>query len=147
MMENDTHEIFDGDKLNICFLELARFDNYLKKGSDLREQWCWIFNNLSTFVERPKNLDSSFDEVIKDADTSKLSANQRKSYMEARKLSEHERLVVYEGGYEIGMMEGMEKGTQQRNAEIAKNLLAMHMSPNDIAKATGLTEEQILALK
>lgn len=67
--------------------------------------------------------------------------------MEARKLSEHERLVVYEGGYEIGMMEGMEKGTQQRNAEIAKNLLAMHMSPNDIAKATGLTEEQILALK
>lgn len=138
---------FDGDKLNYCFLELQRFDNYLDKNADLKKQWCWIFNNLSTFVERPKNLDSSFDEVIKDADTSKLSANQRKSYMEARKLSEHERLVVYEGGYEIGMMEGMEKGTQQRNAEIAKNLLAMHMSPNDIAKATGLTEEQILALK
>ena len=139
MMENDTHEIFDGDKLNICFLELARFDNYLKNGSDLREQWCWIFNNLSTFVERPKNLDRSFDEVIKDADTSKLSAEQKKSYMEARKLSEHERLVVYEGGIEIGI--------QQRNVEIAKNLLALGVVPATISKATGLTEEQILALK
>lgn len=67
--------------------------------------------------------------------------------MKALELNERERQVVYEGGYEIGMMEGMEKGTQQRNAEITKNLLAMHMSPNDIAKATGLTEEQILALK
>ena len=143
MMENDTHEIFDGDKLNICFLELARFDNYLKKGSDLREQWCWIFNNLSTFVERPKNLDSSFDEVIKDADTSKLSANQRKSYMEARKLSEHERLVVYEGGIEIGRREGIEKSKK----EIAQNLLSLDVSPATISKATGLSEAEITSLK
>ena len=147
MLENETHEPFDGDKLNYCFLELQRFDNYLDKNADLKKQWCWIFNNLATFVERPANLDSSFDAIIKDADTSILTADQQKDYMKALELNERERQVVYEGGYEIGMMEGMEKGTQQRNAEIAKNLLAMHMSPNDIAKATGLTEEQILALK
>ena len=147
MLDNETHEPFDGDKLNYCFLELQRFDNYLDKNADLKKQWCWIFNNLATFVERPANLDSSFDAIIKDADTSILTADQQKDYMKALELNERERQVVYEGGYEIGMMEGMEKGTQQRNAEIAKNLLAMHMSPNDIAKATGLTEEQILALK
>ena len=48
MLEKGTYEVFDGDKLNICFLELERFDNYLEKNSDLKEQWCWIFNNLAT---------------------------------------------------------------------------------------------------
>ena len=35
--------------LNICFLELERFDNYLDKNTDLKKQWCWIFNNLATY--------------------------------------------------------------------------------------------------
>ena len=109
----------------------------------MREQWCWIFNNLSTFVERPKNLDSSFDDVIKDADTSKLSAEQKKSYMEARKLSEHERLGVYEGGIEIGRREGIEKSKK----EIAQNLLSLDVSPATISKATGLSEAEITSLK
>ena len=66
--------------------------------------------------------------------------------MEARKLSEHERLVVYEGGYEIGMMEGMEKGTQQRNAEIARKLLSDGFSVEKVAEYTGLSAEEIAAL-
>ena len=143
MMENDTHEVFDGDKLNICFLELKRFGNYLKPGSDLREQWCWIFNNLANFAERPQNLDSSFDDVIRDAETRKLSEKQKKNYMKALELNERDRLVIYEGGYNRGVEDGMEKG----RAEIARNLLAMQMPASDIAKATGLSEEQILALK
>ena len=49
MRERETHEVFDGDKLGICFLELNRFDDYLDKDSDLKRQWCWIFNNLSNY--------------------------------------------------------------------------------------------------
>ena len=93
-------------------------------------------------MERPKNLDSSFDDVIRDAETSKLSAEQKKSYMEARKLSEHERLVVYEGGYEMGMLDG----AQKRNAEIARNLLADGIPAEQVARWTGLSEEEIAKL-
>lgn len=147
MLENDTHEPFDGDKLNFCFLELQRFDNYLDKNADLKKQWCWIFNNLATFVERPSNLDSSFDSIIEDADTSTLTTDQREEYMKALELNERERTVIYEGGIEIGRLEGMEKGIQQRSIEIAKTLLADGIPVEQIVKWTGLTEEQVLALK
>ena len=46
-------------------------------------------------------------------------------------------------GYEQGVIEG----TKQRNMEIAKKLLNMNMSIEDISKATTLSIEEIKALK
>ena len=90
-------------------------------------------------MERPKNLDSSFDDVIRDAETRKLSEKQKKNYMKALELNERDRTVIFEGGYE----RGMEKG----KADIAKTLLADGIPVEQIVKWTGLTEEQVLALK
>ena len=165
MLEQQTHEVFDGDKLNICFLELRRFDNYLDKDADLRKQWCWIFNNLAIFVERPEHLDPSFDAIIKDAETRKLSTEQKIQYMEALHLNERERTVVYEGGYiigkEDGLAEGLERGLQQGReeglqqgreekaeaiAQVARNMLSMGLAVDVVAQATGLTKEQLEAL-
>ena len=155
MLERETHEVFDGDKLNICFLELRRFDNYLDKNADLRKQWCWIFENLSTFAIRPDNLDSSFDDIIKDAGTCKLTTKQKIEYMEALHLNERERLVVYEGGYQLGKADGIAEGRAEGEAQgkaeamvtIARNLLSMGMPIADIAKVTGLSEEAVGDLK
>lgn len=155
MMETETHEVFDGDKLNICFLELDRFDNYLDKNADLKKQWCWIFNNLSTFVWRPEHLDSSFDDIIDDARTRYLSTQEKQQYMDALQLSERERKVIYEGGIIVGREEGLEEGLAKGREEgrmegqievktaIARNLLSMGMSIADIVKATGLPEEEV----
>ena len=41
-------------------------------------------------------------------------------------------------GMEIGMKEGMEKGMNQKALEIAKNMLAMGLSAEQVAKATQL---------
>ena len=67
--------------------------------------------------------------------------------MKALELNERERTVIYEGGIEIGRLEGMEKGIQQRSIEIAKTLLADGIPVEQIVKWTGLTEEQVLALR
>ena len=151
MLERETHKVFDGDKLSICFLELNRFDNYLDKDSDLKRQWCWIFNNLSNFAVRPEHLDPSFDDIIKDAGTQKLSTEQKIKYMEALHLNERERLVIHEGGIIIGREEGKAEGIAigkaEGIAEVARNLLKMGMPVEDIAKATSLSEEEINALR
>lgn len=147
MKETETGEVFDGDKLNICFLELERFDNYLDNNSDLKEQWCWIFNNLAKFAKRPENLDSSFDPIIKDADTHKLSISEKLKYMEALHLNERERQVVYEGGYIIGHSEGKAEGKAEGLAEAARAMLAKGIDVETIAECTGLSPEQIEAFK
>lgn len=150
MQETETHEVFDGDKLNICLLELNRFDNYLDKNSNLREQWCWIFNNLAIFAERPDHLDPSFDAIIQDAGTRRLSTEEKLKYMESLHLNERERIVVHQGGYIIGHMDGLEEGEAKGRAEeksaIARALLADGMSPEKVAQYTGQTVEDVNAL-
>ena len=139
MMENETHEVYDDDKLNICFLELNRFDNYLDKDADLKKQWCWIFNNLTTFAKRPENLDPSFNDVIKDAGTGRLSIQQKIEYMEAKRLNDRERLVVHEGGIMIGRVE--------EKHDIAKAMLAKGLDPGLVAECTGLSVEEVEELR
>jgi predicted transposase/invertase (TIGR01784 family) len=48
--------------------------------------------------------------------------------------------------FDKGMAEGMEKGLAEGKLIIARNLKDMHFSADDIAKATGLSAEQIEAL-
>jgi predicted transposase/invertase (TIGR01784 family) len=52
-----------------------------------------------------------------------------------------------EEGIEKGREEGLKEGEVAKSFEIAKNLLHLHFPINDIAKATGLTPEQILSLQ
>jgi predicted transposase/invertase (TIGR01784 family) len=53
----------------------------------------------------------------------------------------------YEEGLEKGKEEGEKIGSQNEKIEIAKKLLTMNMSIDDIVKATGLTKKQIEKLK
>ena len=49
----------------------------------------------------------------------------------------------YQKGKEEGIAEGMEKGMNQKALEIAKNMLAMGLSAEEVAKATQLPLEII----
>ena len=49
----------------------------------------------------------------------------------------------YQKGKEEGIAEGMEKGMNQKAQEIAKNMLAMGLSAEQVAKATQLSLEII----
>lgn len=52
-----------------------------------------------------------------------------------------------EKGIKQGIEQGIEQGAKQRNIEIAKNLISMGLSSNQIFEATGLSYEQIEQLK
>ena len=65
-------------------------------------------------------------------DASKMAYRDIKNFVDTAK-----REGIAEGK-EIGMKEGMEKGMNQKALEIAKNMLAMGLSAEQVAKATQL---------
>ncbi len=50
-------------------------------------------------------------------------------------------------GEKIGLEKGRRQGEEQKKIEIAKKLLALGISLEDIQKATGLTKKEIENLK
>ena len=74
--------------------------------------------------------------------------------MESLHLNERERIVVHQGGYNIGHMDGLEEGEAKGRAEgraeeksaIARALLADGISPEKVAQYTGQTVEDVNAL-
>ena len=50
-------------------------------------------------------------------------------------------------GLAEGIAEGRAAGKKENSIEIAKNLLNLKININDIVKATGLSKEEVLALK
>ena len=87
-------------------------------------------------VERPKELDPSFDELIEDASTQKLTSMEREDYMKALEVSERDRVVLYEGGYYMGHRDGVEEGRAATIEAVLKRLKQMGYSNEDIKKAT-----------
>ena len=76
-------------------------------------------------------------EEIREYETSKMAYRDIKNSVDTAK-----REGIAEGK-EIGMKEGMEKGMNQKALEIAKNMLAMGLSAEQVAKATQLSLEII----
>ena len=76
-------------------------------------------------------------EEIREYETSKMAYRDIKNSVDTAK-----REGIAEG-MEKGMKEGMEKGMNQKALEIAKNMLAMGLSSEQVAKATQLPLEII----
>ena len=55
-------------------------------------------------------------------------------------------LEVARDAREVALAEGIQQGSRNQKLEIARNLQRMNMSNTDIAKATGLSLEEVKAL-
>lgn len=79
-----------------------------------------------------------------------LSNEQIESYF-SDMISKDEMLPYLEGselqGYRRGLKEGKDKGLAEGKAEVAKALLGIGMPVEQIVSVTGLTAEQVKALR
>ena len=94
--------------------------------------------------------DFDFDRLFEEAEIAKFTPQEMREYetskMAYRDIKNSVDTAKREGiaeGKEIGMKEGMEKGMNQKALEIAKNMLAMGLSAEQVAKATQLSLEII----
>ena len=114
-----------------------------------------VEENLYKLTQRPKELcDKVFDRLFEEAEIAKFTPQEMREYetskMAYRDIKNSVDTAKREGiaeGKEIGMKEGMEKGMEkgmnQKALEIAKNMLAMGLSAEQVAKATQLSLEII----
>ena len=98
--------------------------------------------------------DFGFDRFFEEAEIAKFTPQEMREY-ETSKMAYRDiknsvdtakREGIAEGmekGMELGMAKGMEKGMNQKALEIAKNMLAMGLSAEQVAKATQLPLEII----
>jgi predicted transposase/invertase (TIGR01784 family) len=83
----------------------------------------------------PMDLELKFKEEIE-----KIEEEEKMPY-----ISTIERMGI-EKGIEQGIEKGIEKGKKQRNIELAKRFLSLGVDINIIAKASGMSEEEIKKL-
>ena len=141
--------------------------NY-EKGAELLEK-CRLLSDYSQLVhiakmnyQRTHDLDTAVSEAVtecmeKDILRSFLKENggEIMSFLydmltkeEMEEIREHDGYVRgLKEGHASGVQEGLTRGIAERNRDIATNMLAMGMDIPVIAKATGLSEQDILELR
>lgn len=164
MLKDDKNRIFS-EKMSFLLIDLSKFAARKQFGNltDDRQKWCYAIKNMWRMEESdiPEKYDV-FHELYEDCQLSKLSTMEKEEYEKSvleyedvqDAMEYHHRMGKAEGfndgfekGIEKGIEEGIVKGREEALLQTAKNFLTLGISPADIAKATGLSEEQIRQLQ
>ena len=141
-LKNQRCEVFY-DKLKFLYIELPKFK---KQESELETQfdkWLYVFRHLSNLQDRPQKLqDKIFQRLFEAAEIAKFSSEEREAYEESLKYYRDLKNVV-DTSREEGVLEGIEKGIEKRNIEIAKEMKEEGESIEKIMKYTNLSREEI----
>ena len=153
---------FDG---NFIYLRLDRFDKSAEESVDPIDRFIYSLKHISGMERMPESFEGCRE--MDDFYDIALEANQppeirHEIEIKSNMTTENDILVAIaearedaaiEGmaeGMAKGLAEGLEKGKSEGKAkaarEIAGKLKSLGLSAEDIAKATGLTEEEIKAL-
>jgi predicted transposase/invertase (TIGR01784 family) len=157
------HKTQFSDKLRLIFLQLPYFEKEVDDCVTTFEKIIYVLKNMDVLKRMPwLAQDAVFQKMASITDVSTLSKEERVTYDEnLRKYRDtvavmqgqwdlgHEK-GINEGmkkgvaeGMKKGVAEGMKKGAAKKQFEVARNLKSMGLSDADIAKATGLSAEEI----
>lgn len=157
LSDRTTGEILT-DKLRILLLSLARLRTWEECKTEL-EKLLFLIKNMDKLDKNSEAYKSGeYDEFFEAAESDNLMMDDVVEYSNSlQKLKDTEAgiryaaIVSYEEGLEKGMEKGMEKGIEKGMAiereRNARMLLEFKMPISQISKITGLSIEEINALK
>ncbi len=131
--------------LEFIFIELPKFQS--KNFTDKRLQVLWL-RFLSEISDQQEGISSDFLDVpeLKEASElileSALSKGELETYDKYWDSISTERTIRADS-FETGLEQGIEQGIEQEKLIIVRNALNMGLSTPDIAKLTGLSEQDI----
>ena len=165
LQEIETAEPF-GDRMSFYLLELPRIMRYGDEYDSPVASWCRIFRNFAIFAKSRSERDAEFERLERAMRVSGLDDKEIDNYF-SDMMTEKEMLPYIEGaeqqgyrkgykagaeqgraeGIEQGMAKGLEKGIEKGIEKVAKSLLSLGLSAEQIKSATGLSEERLEALR
>ena len=151
------------DKLKFVFVEVEKFNKSEDELATDFDKWLFILKNLSKLLERPAALrDKIFSRLFDVAEYASLDNIDKQNYVKAmttardthnqieyaKKTGLEEGLVKgFEKGRAEGLEEGLEKGREDAKQLIAINFLKLGTPCEVVAKATGLSLEEVTKIK
>ncbi|TAD81073.1 MAG: Rpn family recombination-promoting nuclease/putative transposase [Bacteroidetes bacterium] len=123
------------DKLHFRFLQMPLFNKNENELESKFDKWCYFLKNLDRFEHIPRILNEPiFQQAFSTAELAAFTVQQRDSYEQS--------LIQYRD-----LKSALETAVEEREIEIAKNLIALNLDNDTIARGTGLTVEQIDRLR
>ncbi len=151
MLKNiKTDKIFF-DKLIFIYLEMPKFQKPIEECETFYEKWLFVLQNLTRLLERPKELQERvFKRLFEQAEIATYSPEEYNAYQESLKnlwdmanSNEAAEKKGFKKGKAEGIEEGIKEGKKQKALAIARSLKDMLIPTEQIAKATGLTIDEI----
>lgn len=154
MLKDDENKIFS-DKMSFLLIDLTKFADGKKFAqlTDETQKWCFVIKNMWRMKENEIPAEETmFRELYENCKISKLNAMEKQEYEKSVLEYEDVRDAMeyhHRMGKEEGFNEGYEKGKKESRTALmrtARYLLSKGFSSNEVADATGLSEEEILLL-
>ena len=170
LLDKQTHKVFN-NKLTFKYVEIARFNKDINELETNFDKWLYVLRNLSRLDNQPTYLRNEvFNRLFSQAEIARFDKKELKAYEDSLKAyrdiknsldtakEEGRAEGLAEGraeGHAEGLAEGLTEGRAKGHAEglaegasekaltIARELLAMNMSIDNIKKVTGLTDDEI----
>lgn len=137
LLDKQTHRVFN-DKLTFKYVEISKFNKRIEELKTNYDKWLFVLQNLSRLDRQPEYLQTAvFNRLFAEAEIAKFTRAELREYEDS--------LKAYRD-IKNSLDSAEEKGKKDKAIEIAKNLLEMGMSIDNIMKATGLSQEEIAKL-
>ena len=134
LLDKQTHRVFN-DKLTFKYVEISKFNKRIEELKTNYDKWLFILKNLSRLDRQPEYLQTAvFNRLFAEAEIAKFTRAELREYEDS--------LKAYRD-IKNSLDSAEEKGERKKAIEIAKNLLEMGMSIENIMKATGLSQKEI----
>ena len=158
MEDKQGKKIILTQKLEIDIIELPKIIGKEKEQDNLLDWLYFLENPKSERVTKKMKENENLKEAVKKLDN--LSEDERMQRIaDLRQKAIMDEKAIYEKGLEVGIEKGMKEGiqrgiekgiekgimegSQKEKIEIAKKMLELKIDKETIAKATGLTEQEI----
>ena len=124
--------------IEMHFIEIPKFIKKNPGAKTKLEQWLWLLVGKGGKIKMAEKENEKIKEASIIVEKMSMDEKEWEAYR-SRRLAE----LNYNSGIGDAKREGIEKGTKNEKKQIAKKLLKMGMTIEEICEATGLTKEEI----